>query len=229
MSDNAFSVPEINLLLSLVHLRGAGDTGVFRVAFGYDKVEGNMRDPLVKKGLITVDKGVRPYQYELTDAGWRAAREALSEPGQTGLSNRTARILWAVIRDIAVHMGKTGIELADIYADEAAEVEAVEVETDETVDTDEADAEPQSLGERIVASYRELSGEQASWIPLAALRKHLDGEEHSEVDKSLQELLIARKIQLIPEANQKTLTDADRAAAVWVGGEYRHLIGIEVR
>jgi len=224
MSDNAFTVPEINLLLSLVHLRGAGDTGVFKVAFGYDKVEPNMKNPLVEKGLITVDKDVRPYRYELTDAGWRAAREALAEPAQTGLSNRTARILWAVIRDIAVHMGKTGIELADIYADEAAEAEGVEVEAAEDVA-----AVPESLGERIVASYRELSGERASWVPLLALRKLLDGEERSEVDKYLQELLISREIQLIPEANQKTLTEADREAAIWVGGEYRHLIGIEVR
>lgn len=223
MSDNAFTVPEINLLLSLVHLRGAGDTGVFKVAFGYDKVDPKkMREPLVEKGLLTVDESVRPFRYELTDAGWRAAREALVEPGQTGLSNRTARVLWAVVRDIALHMGKTGIQLADIYADEAAE----EVEFEAA----EADSGgPQSLGERIVASYRELSGEPANWVPLLVLRKHLDGEDRTEVDKALTELHTTREVELIPETNQKTLSDDDREAALWLGGEYRHLIGIEVR
>ncbi|GAA2260075.1 hypothetical protein GCM10009853_011370 [Glycomyces scopariae] len=212
MSDIAFTVPELNLLLSLVHLRGAGDTGSFKTAFGYDKVDPKkMRNPLVEKGLITVDMSVLPYRYELTDAGWRAARPALAEPAQPGLSNLTARILWTVLRDVATHMGKTGIELADIYAE-----------------PDEADPAPGTLGERIVAAFYDLAGEEPDWVPLLSLRELLGDEDRAEVDKALTELHAAREIELIPESNQKTLTDADREAAIWLGGEHRNLIGIGV-
>ncbi|SDL73614.1 hypothetical protein SAMN05216298_4974 [Glycomyces sambucus] len=212
MSDIAFTVPELNLLLSLVHLHGAGDTHAFKTAFGYDKVESNMREPLVEKGLVTVDKTVRPFRYELTDAGWRAARPALTEPAQTGLSKRTARIIWAVLRDVATHMGRTGIELADVYAGQPVE-----------------EVEPETLGDRVLSAYRELCGERPDWVPLLALRKRLGGEDRSEVDKSLVELHAAREIELIPESNRGMLTDEDRDAAIWLGGEHRHLIRIGER
>ncbi|GAB4000912.1 hypothetical protein GCM10029992_34540 [Glycomyces albus] len=39
MADLEFTVPEFNLLLSLVHLRGSGTTTDFRSAFGFEKVE----------------------------------------------------------------------------------------------------------------------------------------------------------------------------------------------
>lgn len=37
-------------------------------------------------------------------------------------------------------------------------------------------------------------------------------------------LFDARLINLAPEENQKTLTGPDRAAALWLGGEHKHLI-----
>jgi hypothetical protein len=37
----------------------------------------------------------------------------------------------------------------------------------------------------------------------------------------------AQEINLIPESNQQTLTDADRESALRVGGENKHLISIE--
>src|SRR5690606_26038295 len=39
MPDLAFSVPECNLMLALVHLRGSGTTAAFKDAFDFEKVE----------------------------------------------------------------------------------------------------------------------------------------------------------------------------------------------
>ncbi|PRY54060.1 hypothetical protein [Glycomyces artemisiae] len=209
MSDLEFSVPEFNLLLSLVHLRGSGTTGKFKIAFGYDKVEPAAQKSLTDKGLISIDRGTKPFTYELTDPGWLAVRELLPKPAPAKISQKTARILWAVIQDFSAHMDRAKIELADIYP--------------------EPEPVAETLADRIIATYRELTGDTADWVPLLALRERLDDAVREEVDKVLAELHTLREIQLIPESNQKTLTDADRAAALWLGGESRHLIGIEVR
>jgi hypothetical protein len=213
MSDLEFSVPEFNLLLALVHLRGSGTTAKVDAAFGPYEPKKDEKDGLSAKGLITIRKVGRAQVWELTDSGWRTAEELLVKPAPAKMSNRTARILWAVIGDLSRHMERTSVRLADVYS---AEPEP------------EDEPDPATLGERIVAAFQELAGDDPDWVPLLALRERLDGEDRAEVDKALTELHSVREIELIPESNQKTLTDADREAAIWLGGEYRHLIGIGV-
>ncbi|GAA1665540.1 hypothetical protein GCM10009830_08900 [Glycomyces endophyticus] len=207
MSDLEFSVPEFNLLLSLVHLRGNGSTAKVKLAFGTYEPKKDEKDRLTEKGLISVRKVGRAQEWELTDPGWRAARELLAKPAPAKITHRTARILWSIIQDFSAHMDRVGTELADVYPEPAAE----------------------TLADKIIAAYQELTGDSADWVPLLALRERLDDAAREEVDKVLAELHTLREIQLIPESNQKTLTDADRDAALWLGGEHRHLIGIEVR
>lgn len=207
MADLEFTVPEFNLLLSLVHLRGSGTTTDFRSVFGYQKVETKAQKGLSERGLVSIDRGVRPYVYELTDPGWLTARKLLSEPAPGGVSQRTARILWAVIGDFATHMDRTGTELADLYP----------ARSDATV------------SEQIKEAYLAAVDEPEAWLPLRELRELLTEADRKAIDRALAELHAAREIRLIPESNQKTLTDADREAALWLGGEYRHLIAIEAR
>lgn len=209
MPDLEFSVPEFNLLMALVHLRGSGATATVNAEFEPYEPKKAEKDGLGAKGLITIRKVGRAQVWELTDLGWRTAEELLAKPAPAKISSRTARILWEVIRDFSHHMERKDIRLADIYAAEPPDSPA-----------------PATLGERIVAAFRELAGEDPDWVPLLALRERLGGEDRAEVDKALTELHAAREVELIPESNQKTLTDADREAAIWLGGEYRHLIGI---
>ncbi|MCD0444120.1 hypothetical protein LO763_10840 [Glycomyces sp. A-F 0318] len=212
MSDLEFSVPEFNLLLALVHLRGSGTTAAVDAAFGPYEPKKSEKDGLSAKGLITIRKVGRAQVWELTDSGWRTADELLAEPAPAKMSNRTARILWAIIGDFSRHMGRESIRLADVYSAEPEDEPA-----------------PGTLGERIVAAFHELTGGNPDWVPLLVLRERLDGEDRAEVDKALTELHATREAELIPESNQMSLTDADREAAIWLGGEYRHLIGIGVR
>lgn len=61
---------------------------------------------------------------------------------------------------------------------------------------------------------------------LAALRADLD-YTRDEIDTALTALMRTQTIRLIPEANQKTLTPDDRDAAIWLGGEWRHVVRLE--
>lgn len=212
MPDLAFSVPECNLMLALVHLRGSGTTAAFKDAFDFEKVEPAPRNSLIEQGLIVLDKSSKPYVYELTDAGWLATRKLLAEPSPKKVSSRTARILWAIMGDFSAHMDRTGAELADLYPPPAPAPQ------------DERD--PQAAVHR---AYRELVGATADWLPLRRLREHLADLDREQVDRALAGLLDSHAVRLIPETNQKMLTPADHDAAIWLGGQYRHLIAIEAR
>lgn len=69
------------------------------------------------------------------------------------------------------------------------------------------------------------------WMSLASLRTELAGLEdaptRTEVDAALTHLVATHTARVIPESNQKTLTDEDREAALWLGGEWRHLISFK--
>ena len=52
-------------------------------------------------------------------------------------------------------------------------------------------------------------------------------EEPEDLDDALARLRRAADVSLIPEENQKTLTDEERAAAVVVGNQQNHLLSIE--
>lgn len=66
------------------------------------------------------------------------------------------------------------------------------------------------------------------WMTLTQLREVFEGFTdvtwtRASLDAALTELHATKQIRLIGESNQKTLTPADREAALWLGGEYRHL------
>gem|GEM_PF-4038987 len=65
-------------------------------------------------------------------------------------------------------------------------------------------------------------------VSLADLRPRLAGVARPDVDAALVTLSSAPGVRIIPESNQKTLTAAERAAAVSIGNQDRHLIAIGV-
>ena len=83
------------------------------------------------------------------------------------------------------------------------------------------------LEHRIRLAYGKLAARPGDWVALADLRPLLGHADHVEVDAALRRLSRARKANLVPQANQKVLTQADREAAVRIGVEDCHLISIE--
>lgn len=75
--------------------------------------------------------------------------------------------------------------------------------------------------------YLDLSAGPQDWIRLARIRPMLNGADKSEVDEVLLKMMKTGTVHLAPDSNRKVLTDADREAAIRVGGEDQHLIAIE--
>lgn len=108
----------------------------------------------------------------------------------------------------------------------------------------------------IIEAYHALKNEDDGWVSLLRLRVYLHGghldmvekirtgkdladrEKHamkyltfrkkSEIDLALEKLFLGDKIHLISEANQKTLTDYDRDAALHIVGDEKHLFRLRL-
>lgn len=66
---------------------------------------------------------------------------------------------------------------------------------------------------------------QDRWIPLTELRaKFGTAIARESLDAAILDLVAAHSLRLIPEQNQKTLTDADREAALRIAGTDFHFL-----
>lgn len=79
---------------------------------------------------------------------------------------------------------------------------------------------------RIQSAYQALRHPINEWVSLTDLRPLLGDADTADVDAVLKEMSRTREADIVPESNRKTLTDADHAAAVRIGGEPNHLISI---
>lgn len=65
------------------------------------------------------------------------------------------------------------------------------------------------------------------WIPLRNIRAEWNGYGDvtpARIDEAITVLFGSHRVRLIPEQNQKTLTDADREAALRIAGQDFHLL-----
>jgi uncharacterized membrane-anchored protein YjiN (DUF445 family) len=83
--------------------------------------------------------------------------------------------------------------------------------------------------QQIQRAYQDLVDPQIPWVGLRELRDRLSGLTREQQDTALTNLVRERLIRLIPEENQKTITLADRAAAISLSGEPKHLIAFQNR
>jgi hypothetical protein len=87
---------------------------------------------------------------------------------------------------------------------------------------------PSNLEIRLRNAYAALAAEPREWVALARLRPFFGDVPKVDVDAALRGLSRAADVNLVPENNQKSLTDADRAAAIHLGGQDKHLLAIGV-
>ncbi|GAA4707530.1 hypothetical protein APR04_003815 [Promicromonospora umidemergens] len=80
----------------------------------------------------------------------------------------------------------------------------------------------------IRATYESLACEPGAWVGLARLRAALADVPRANLDAALLEMAREPAVMIIPEFNQKTLTPADRAAALRMGGENVHLLAVRL-
>jgi hypothetical protein len=131
--------------------------------------------------------------------------------------------LYGVLNNIDIYMRRSGSTMADFFSAEAAPDAVAGVVPgmgNQTPDTD-------SVEKRIRSAYQELVPEHRGWIGLRSLRERLADLPRGDVDEGLLRLDLRPGVYLQPESDQKSLTDADREAAIRIGGEPKHLLSIE--
>ncbi|OZC78776.1 hypothetical protein CH251_03285 [Rhodococcus sp. 06-462-5] len=173
------------------------------------------RDKLKSAGLIEVNSSVRPMTLELTDKGWRICGELIGgEP--PARSTGAGKAMFTVLAGLRRWLDRTDSRPADVFSPRTDEPAPV-AKTDATVDIEAS----------IRAAYARLAREPGSTVRLSRLRNELRDIPRSDLDDALARLRRAADVSLIPEENQKTLTEEERAAAVVVGNQQNHLLSIE--
>lgn len=183
-------------------------------------IDGDVRRTLNDLHLVDSNQERRnkPFVHELTDAGWKRcevelAGDRLPNSGHVGG---------------ALHMLMTGVHRflerehqrpAHVFQAESTMAAPVQEPTHAADATD--------IATDIAAAYRSLATKQGDWVRLAELRPLLDGTARDDVDRALKAMSRSGQANLAPDPDRKSLTAADRAAAIRIGGEDNHLLVVE--
>jgi hypothetical protein len=161
------------------------------------------RDRLVRRGWITARKVGRGISLELTEAGWAEAIAQLGADPPKGAGAGGAA-LYTVLNRLRGFLERSDLAASEFFAP-AEDLDAL-----------------------VRKAYAEIAGQSGELVSLALLRPRLAGADRPDVDAALVALSSAPDVRIIPESNQKTLTAAQRDAAVRIGNQDRHLIAIGV-
>ncbi|HLS75650.1 MAG TPA: hypothetical protein VK083_02520 [Nocardia sp.] len=165
-------------------------------------LDGRNRRRLNELGLVRSVLVGRSYVHELTDRGavWCARELTAPRPARAGAAGGA---LYVLLASLARHLEVTGKALADLFVPDVAG--------------------------RVRAAYTAETRGSGRPVPLAVLRERLAEVPRAEFDRGVAVLSRDEGVHVRAEADQKTLTDRDRAAAVVLGGTARHLLTIEAR
>ncbi len=248
MADEKLTNVEMAVLLVLMAEAGEVPNVELKSRFGFELKAANRRR-LTDLKLISSRTERRRLLLALEDRGWRRCRDELGaatpvRPGPLGGA------LYAVLAGLHRHMDRAGFGLGEVFQpyDEpsasptpaagsvpgqraADPVDGAAGRADLAVPAGVVDdaagpADGAGLEERIRAAYRRLAGAPGDWVSLRRLRPLLGDVDRSTVDAALRRMDRSPEVNLIPEANQKTLSDADRQAAVSIGDRDNHLLAI---
>jgi len=173
--------------------------------YGTD-LSGKSREKLNRLRLVSSRKVERgAYAHQLDDKGWVRVHEELN------FDSPRARALGAALTALHGNLRDrvlNGRTFGEMFARRNGSVD---------------------LGSRIRSAYASLVREARGWVSFTRLRRELADVPRHELDEALRQLSRADDVNIIPESNQKTLTDEDRQAALRIGGQDKHLLAIGVR
>lgn len=173
------------------------------------------RDRLVRRGLVDVTTEGRAMVLELTDRGWATCARLFGAdvPAQ---SKGQGKALYTILRALRRYFDRDDLAPGDVFF---------------PLDDRPPAGDPDPLGDAVEvsvrAAYVRLAARAGGWVDLVRLRDELPEISKPDLDAALTRMHRSPDVSLIPEENQKTLTDADRAAAVTIGDQDKHLIAIE--
>jgi hypothetical protein len=184
------------------------------------RLEGKERRKLNDLKLVESEKPGREFVHELSDAGWRWCADELAA-GLTGRGTILERSLYLALGMFERYTSAARLSLADVAT---LDVKARPRGRHKRRDTAEGDGD---LTARVTAAYQALAPASGEFIKLGELREHLADIPRSALDAALVTMFTAQRVNLIPQSNQQALTEADREAALRLGGEHKHLFSLE--
>jgi hypothetical protein len=225
MSDDTLTAAQRAVILLLMATATKVGNNELKERFGVT-ITGSGRTSLNKLKLVETGK-VKGYGnqlfHELTEPGWARARQELT--GELPKETWGRAIAYALAEQVHRYLDRADLRLYDIF------VPAALADAEEGSPADDAPAAiidtPGDLEGRIRAAYWSLATEPNAWIGLAELRGSLTDVPKGELDEALRLLGRAADVTITPESNKKSLTDADKAAAVRIGRQDKHLIAID--
>jgi hypothetical protein len=168
----------------------------------------------------------KPITLSLTNEGWRRAAEELGAeaPKGAGSPGGTLYVVLDFLRRLIDHSGAAPDDLfrLQISGGDAIPATAAAPSMVASIAVSH-DADVATLVRR---AYKELAAKPGDYVMLFDLRSALDGLSRAEVDAVLIQLNRDRDVHLVPESNQKVLRPEERAAAVSIGNQDKHLIAI---
>jgi DNA-binding PadR family transcriptional regulator len=184
------------------------------------------REALEIAGLIKCERRGRHRRVwiEVTEKGWAWAADYLDADLPTG-SPAGSAILQAWLTRLKSYMRARNVPLAEIIGPQR-------VRTNDTNDIAISDTTPASgyenLRARIRQAYLAVTGDQVNTRALLSqIRERLNDVDRVELDEALKRMQREQQASLYPLDNKTEITDADRAAAIYFGGEPRHILWIE--
>lgn len=170
-------------------------------------------------GLVESRKKGRPFAHELTAQGWHAVRELLASerPPRAGAFGGA---LYTLMAALGTGLDHQGLSPAEFFGPHPVRRAAVQPPASAPADSAEIES-------AIRKAYSGLAEHSGDWVGLAPLRARLGAFDRTDVDEALRGLAMQPGVHVIPVANLKSLTQEDREAALWLGGEDNHAIAIE--
>jgi hypothetical protein len=207
------TMAETAALFALMAEGGSADNTLLKERYGFT-LTGKERTTLNREKLVTSVRKGRSLSHTLEDAGWAACRDAFAAtpPPRAGAAGGA---LYAVMRGIGRYLDREELSLADVFRASGSTPLKV------------PEPRPGDLESRIREAYERLARHPGDLVRLADLRPLLNASDRSEVDAVLLRLGRGPRASVMPNENQKSLTQADHDAAVLVAGRPHHLIRIE--
>jgi hypothetical protein len=184
------------------------------------KLEVSSRTKLKDRGLIDVTAG-RPMVVELTDSGWQICAQIIRAGVVPPKPSSQGKTLYTLLRSLHRYFTQRELVPADVFgpaADEEPHGARPRPAAIPTVSTVE---------EQVRGAYDRLVVRPGGWVGLAQLRNELAHIPRADLDAVLRQLYRTPGVTLIPEENQKVITADDRAAAIEIGDQDKHLIAVQ--
>jgi hypothetical protein len=150
---------------------------------------------------------------------------------RAGLMKQRVPELRRQVRDRGLRPGRARkSELVDMIVTDEMGAAGSDTEEPSEVATTPPTAQDiqQAIRDAVGQVLRDAGRGPGSWVMLAKVRDRLpETWTRDEVDQALVGMFVDADVQIVPESNQTVLTGAERAAAVRIGNQDKHLIRVE--